>query len=175
MAWSLGRRVTAPRYPALTIAKWFIAWAEAEQEELSNLKLQKLLYYAQGYHLCERGAPLFSDQIQAWSHCPVVPQVYHQFKSSGNSSIELPPDDSFTWDEVDPVTSDLLSRVWNTYGGYSAGRLRNMTHEERSRPVAPRRRPDDRSAHAAPFWCHTTRSRAEPVSRPIPCCPRPRS
>ncbi len=131
MAWSLGRRVTAPRYPALTIAKWFIAWAEAEQEELSNLKLQKLLYYAQGYHLCERGAPLFSDQIQAWSHCPVVPQVYHQFKSSGNSSIELPPDDSFTWDEVDPVTSDLLSRVWNTYGGYSAGRLRNMTHEER--------------------------------------------
>jgi uncharacterized phage-associated protein len=131
VAQSWPRRVTAPPYPALTIAKWLIAWAEAEREELSNLKLQKLLYYAQGYHLCERAAPLFSDQIQAWSHGPVVPQVYHQFKNSGNSSIELPPDDPFTWDEVDPVTSDFLSRVWNTYGGYSAGRLRNMTHEER--------------------------------------------
>ncbi len=41
-------RATAQPYPALTIAKWFIAWAEAEDEELSNLKLQKLLYYAQG-------------------------------------------------------------------------------------------------------------------------------
>jgi len=131
VAQSWPRRVAAPPYPALTIAKWLIAWAEAQEEELSNLKLQKLLYYAQGYHLCERGAPLFSDQIQAWSHGPVVPQVYHQFKSSGNSSIELPPDDPFTWDEVDPVTADFLSRVWNTYGGYSAGRLRNMTHEER--------------------------------------------
>jgi len=131
VAWSWGRRITAPPYPALTIAKWFIAWAEAEREELSNLKLQKLLYYAQGHHLAQRRAPLFTEPIQAWSHGPVVPQVYHEFKSSGNSSIELPPDDSFTWNDVDPVTSDLLSRVWNTYGGYSAGRLRNMTHEER--------------------------------------------
>jgi uncharacterized phage-associated protein len=130
VAWSLGRGVTAPPYPALTIANWFIAWAEAEGEELSNLKLQKLLYYAQGHHLEQRRVPLFSDPIQAWSHGPVVPQVYHQFKSSGSSSIELSPSDPFTWDEVDPVTSEFLSKVWNTYGGFSAGRLRNMTHEE---------------------------------------------
>jgi len=44
---SVGPQQTPP-YPAKTVAKWFIAWAEAEGEELSNLKLQKLLYYAQG-------------------------------------------------------------------------------------------------------------------------------
>jgi hypothetical protein len=57
------RRQAAPPYAALTIARWFIAWAEAEGEELSNLKLQKLLYYAQGHHLAERHQPLFTEQI----------------------------------------------------------------------------------------------------------------
>jgi uncharacterized phage-associated protein len=117
-------------YSAITIAKWFIAWAEAEEEELSNMKLQKLLYYAQGHHLARYQAPLFGDQIQAWSHGPVVPPVYRAFKDSGRSSIQLPETDSFAWDQVDSSTTEFLSMVWNTYGGFSAGRLRNMTHEE---------------------------------------------
>jgi len=121
---------TAPPYAALTIAKWFIAWAEAEGEELSNLKLQKLLYYAQGHHLAERHQPLFTEQIQAWSHGPVVSEVYREYKSCGSSSIVLPDTDPFSWGEVDPDTAELLSKVWNTYGGFSAGHLRNMTHEE---------------------------------------------
>lgn len=121
---------TSP-YPALTIAKWFIAWAEAEEEELSNMKLQKLLYYAQGHHLARTHAPLFHEEIQAWSHGPVVPVVYRAFRQHGGSPIELQLDDPFSWDDVDKGTSQLLSKVWNTYGGYSAGRLRNMTHDEK--------------------------------------------
>jgi uncharacterized phage-associated protein len=119
-----------PPYPALTVGKWFIAWAEVEDEELSNLKLQKVLYYAQGHHLAERHAPVFTEQIQAWSHGPVVPAVYHEYKGFGRSHIELPDDDPFTWDDVDQLTAQLLGMVWNTYGGFSAGRLRNMTHAE---------------------------------------------
>jgi uncharacterized phage-associated protein len=119
-----------PPYPATTVAKWFIAWAEAEEEELSNLKLQKLLYYAQGHHLARYERPLFTDDVQAWSHGPVVPEVYHEYKRFGSAPIVLPDDDPFTWEEVDPGTTEFLSQVWNTYGGYSAGRLRNMTHEE---------------------------------------------
>ena len=86
-----------PPYPALTIAKWFIAWAEAEEEELSNLKLQKLLYYAQGHHLAERHAPVFTEPIQAWSHGPVVPPVYHEYKRFGRTTIELADNDPFVW------------------------------------------------------------------------------
>ncbi|HVB42482.1 MAG TPA: type II toxin-antitoxin system antitoxin SocA domain-containing protein [Streptosporangiaceae bacterium] len=120
----------APPYPAMTIARWFVAWAEAEEEELSNLKLQKLLYYAQGHYLARHGRPLFSEQMQAWSHGPVVPEVYQAFKGFGTGPLELPESDSFTWDDVDSATSEFLGMVWNTYGGYSAGRLRNMTHSE---------------------------------------------
>jgi uncharacterized phage-associated protein len=133
----------SPLYPALAIAKWFIAWAEAEREELSNLKLQKLLYYAQGHYLGERRQPLFPDEIQAWSHGPVVPPVYHAYKSFGSATIELPPDDPFTWDDIDRETSDFLGRVWNTYGRFSAGHLREMTHEES--PWRAHFRPDERS------------------------------
>ena len=120
----------APPYLALTVAKWFIAWAEAEEEELSNLKLQKLLYYAQGHHLARYRQPLFQDQIQAWSHGPVVPEVYRTFKGFGASPLELAEPDSFSWDDVDSDTARFLGEVWNTYGGYSAGHLRNMTHVE---------------------------------------------
>lgn len=120
----------APPYPALTIAKWFIAWADAEDEELSNMKLQKLLYYAQGHHLGEGRGPLFAEGLEAWAHGPVVPAVYHAYKGFGSETILLGDADPFTWEDVDPATAEFLGRVWNTYGGYSAGRLRAMTHEE---------------------------------------------
>jgi uncharacterized phage-associated protein len=114
----------------MAVAKWFTAWAEAEDEELSNMKLQKLLYYAQGHHLALHGTPLFREDIQAWSHGPVVPVVCRAFKEFGAAPVELPWTDSFSWNDVDEDTAQFLGKVWNTYGGYAAGRLRNMTHDE---------------------------------------------
>ncbi|RPA62155.1 DUF4065 domain-containing protein [Gordonia oryzae] len=116
-------------YRAIDIAKWFVAWADPE-DALTNMKLQKLLYYAQGHHLGSNGKPLFSDSLQAWSHGPVVPAVYHEFKRFGAAPIELDDSDDFTWDRIDDDTSFYLGQVWNTYGGFTAARLRNMTHEE---------------------------------------------
>jgi len=114
----------------MTIAKWFIAWAEDEQADLSNLKLQKLLYYAQGWMLRNTGRPLFRERIRAWSHGPVVPDVYHEFKAFGSGDLKLPADDDFEWSDVDDQATELLIRVWNTYGKFSAWGLRNMTHAE---------------------------------------------
>jgi uncharacterized phage-associated protein len=120
----------ADTYPAITIAKWFVDWADTDDADLSNLKLQKLLYYAQGHHLAVHGAPLFKEDIQAWSHGPVVPSVYHAFKGFGSGPVSLADDDPFGWDDVDSATSQFLAKVWNTYGGIAAWRLRNMTHAE---------------------------------------------
>lgn len=117
-------------YPVIDIAKWMIFWAEAEDADLSNLKLQKLLYYAQGHHLGAKGVPLFSEPIRAWSHGPVVQSVYNKFRDFGSADIRLPQDDPFEWDDIDPETTDFLIRIWNTYAGYGAWQLRNMTHRE---------------------------------------------
>lgn len=117
-------------YGAMTIANWFVAWAEAEEADLSNLKLQKLLYYAQGHHLANSGNPLFRDSIEAWSHGPVVPDVYHHWKYRGSADLRLPRNDPFRWEDVDERTDELLVKIWNTYGCYSAWKLRTMTHNE---------------------------------------------
>lgn len=119
-----------PPYPAITIAKWFVAWAKANDAELSNLKLQKLLYYSQGYHLARRGKPLFEDPIQAWSHGPVVEKVYHAFKKHGSGDLSLPKEDEFDWPDVDEDTTQFLIQIWDQLGCFAAWRLRDMTHSE---------------------------------------------
>lgn len=120
-------------YSAKTIAKWFLAWAGDDQDgdnDLTAMKLQKILYYAQGHTLAETGEPLFKEKIKAWSHGPVVPQVWHVYNQEGKSVLSPPPEADFSWDEVDEETAERLERVWNTYGGFSAAKLRNMTHAE---------------------------------------------
>ncbi|MDN6428433.1 MAG: DUF4065 domain-containing protein [Propionibacterium sp.] len=113
------------------IANWFLAWADANDAEISNLKMQKLLYYAQGHSLRESGSLLFQDQIQAWAHGPVVPSLYHRFKAYGKLPIDADAEvpDGFDWDDFQDA-QDLLMRVWNTYGSQEAWALRNKTHHE---------------------------------------------
>lgn len=75
---------------AIDVARYFLALADEEAGDLvSNLKLQKLLYYAQGFHLAMTGRPLFDEPIQAWMHGPVVPAVYHAFKVYGSGPIPV--------------------------------------------------------------------------------------
>jgi len=115
---------------ASSVADWFIAWAEHNDADVSNLKVQKLLYYAQGNYLAQTGTPLFKDRIEAWAHGPVVQSVYRRFREYQAAAID--PDcvpDSFNWDDYQDVAS-FLQTIWNTYGEYSAWKLRNMTHTE---------------------------------------------
>jgi uncharacterized phage-associated protein len=117
-------------YPAITIAKWFVAYADADEADISNLKIQKLLYYAQGHYLARFNVPLFTESIQAWSHGPVVPSVYHEFKSFGSQDVQLKEQDDFTFQDVNDATTILLLDVWEAYAKFSAWGLRNMTHSE---------------------------------------------
>lgn len=114
----------------MTIAKWFVSWAESNNADLSNLKLQKLLYYAQGYHLAIADTLLFREPIQAWSHGPVVREVYHEFKKFGSGDVALDDADPFDWPHVDSETTQFLIDIWDKFGGIAAWRLRNMTHAE---------------------------------------------
>lgn len=57
------------------IAKYFLALSNNEEsgELISNLKLQKLLHYAQGFYLALYDQPLFHEPIEAWAHGAVIP------------------------------------------------------------------------------------------------------
>lgn len=95
---------------------------------ISNLKLQKLLYYALGFHLALYGRRLFDDPLYAWQHGPVFPALYHEFKGYGKGAIPTP--DYFDPDSLSDEEKELLDEVYYVYGQFSAWKLRNMTHEE---------------------------------------------
>lgn len=118
-------------HTAREIASWFLAWGEQNEATMSNLKLQKLLYYAQGHYLGEHGVSLFDDDIEAWAHGPVVRSVYHELKQYANGAIDVDEavgEDS-SWDDFRDVEEHLMA-VWNSYGKYEAWALRNRTHRE---------------------------------------------
>jgi uncharacterized phage-associated protein len=116
-------------YDAKSIARYFLAKSdESAGDLLSNLKLQKLLYYAQGVGIATRQQPLFGDALEAWTHGPVVPGIYHAYKANGASGI--PPINNLDLEGYEPADRMILDDVYDYYGQFSAWRLRDMTHEE---------------------------------------------
>ena len=95
---------------------------------ISNLKLQKLMYYAQGFHLALFDAPLFDDTLEAWLHGPVVPSVYHAFKK--HEKAPIPCTDESACMRLESDEFDLVREVFDVFGRYSAWSLREMTHAE---------------------------------------------
>ena len=118
---------------ASEVAKWFlaqnrIAVYDEGAELISNLKLQKLLYYAQGCFLAVTGKPLFLDDLVAWMHGPVVECVYNEYVIYGSNGIVF--DDDFDSSNFSDEENNLLLEVYRVFGQYSAWKLRNMTHNE---------------------------------------------
>ena len=119
------------RAKAFDVAKYYIQLAQGEDEpdQLSHLRLQKLLYYAQGWHLALRKKSLFDEKIEAWAHGPVIPLVYPSFANDGS---DLIPTNHYDLDE-DALTDkecEFIQSVWNAYKPFSAIKLREMTHNE---------------------------------------------
>jgi uncharacterized phage-associated protein len=104
---------------------------------LSNLKLQKLLFFVHGQYLIELGEPLVDGEFEAWQHGPVHPLAYSAFRDFG------PADITSRAQRLDPVTRHLspleaasdpailmyVDRVVSTLGRLSASNLRALTHK----------------------------------------------
>lgn len=116
-------------HKALEVARYFLAKVDLHAgDNLSNLKLQKLLYYAQGFHLAMRGETLFEEKLFAWSHGPVVKAVYQRYKDYQWRAIDPPR--LFNFGGFAPETAEILEAVLQIYGQFSAKRLEDMAHEE---------------------------------------------
>ncbi|MBP1614523.1 MAG: putative phage-associated protein [Bacteroidetes bacterium] len=116
-------------YSVLDVANKILAYgAERDGGELiSNLKLQKLLYYMQGFYLAYFHESLFDEEIEAWQYGPVVPVVYEHYKDNGSAGIS-PSGQSLIFNL--PKEETLFNEVFRVYGDYSAIGLMNLTHSE---------------------------------------------
>lgn len=116
---------------AKDVAEFFVMKCIENEEEagISNSKLQKLLYYAKGFHQAIFDKALFPEKPYAWTHGPVIPDVYHEYKNYGAGSItHLQYDPSSKFDEEQ---LELLNEVWSVFGQFSAWKLRDMSHNEK--------------------------------------------
>lgn len=116
-------------HSALEIANKLLhrAWMDESSELLSNMKLQKLLYYQQGFHLAYFGTPLFDEDIVAWQYGPVVPIVYDTYKEFGRAGIE-PQGEPLSLDSE--KEENLFNEVFEVYNQFSAAGLVTQTHSE---------------------------------------------
>lgn len=110
--------------PVDRIAEGLINLSHDKQSPVSNLKLQKLVYYSQAWHLAMYGIALFDEEIEAWVHGPVVPRVFQRYRD-------------FRWGNLPrnggTVPQELrrhLEEVWDAYGASSAYELERLTHSE---------------------------------------------
>ena len=111
-------------------ANFFIyASNHLDEDFITNLKLNKLLYYAQGCHLSRTGNPLFNTEIEAWQYGPVVPEIYQKYKVCGKDAIHI-VDEEFNPEALDGEELETLLDVMRTYGRYTGSALVSMTHKK---------------------------------------------
>lgn len=115
------------------VVDFIIGQFSDEEGSLNLLKLQKLLYYVQAWHLALGRGPLFAGKFQAWVHGPVSRQVYDRFKDThslfatvGSRDIR----DGFDPAVMPPSARVHIDEVLEAYGEFSGVQLENMTHEE---------------------------------------------
>lgn len=114
----------------LKAAKYFIirAYEDGIDAHITNMKVQKLLYYAQCLHLAMYNEPLFAEEIQAWRYGPVCPIAYKFYSEFGAKQLPIPSKEFLL--ELPSDKKELLEEIWAYFGGYHAYRLSDMTHGE---------------------------------------------
>ncbi len=127
---------------SLAIANMFISIGNFDAHPPTHLKLQKLLYFAHGWHLALFDAPLVEEEFLAWKHGPVIPSVYMLFKSYGASPItregtipaitnaegkvtRVRPSLS---GKKDKLLYSLVRKIQDVYGKYNGKELSFYTH-----------------------------------------------
>lgn len=113
------------------VADYFILKADAEAgDPITHLKLQKLLYYAQAWHLAIGGEELVKDEFEAWVHGPVARAIYERFQGKSWQPLSI---NQLATDPAKELNDDMrgfLDEVWDIYGQFGAKRLEVLTHSE---------------------------------------------
>lgn len=112
------------------VANYFLAFANQVEELITNMKLQKLVYYAQAWYLANYGKPLFSADFEAWVHGPVIPDLYHEYKKFGYKPIIRDVSLKEISKKFGELESEFLDEVIEVYMPCGAYELERMTHLE---------------------------------------------
>jgi uncharacterized phage-associated protein len=114
---------------AYDVAKLFLKWARENGDTITNLKIQKLLYYAQAWYLVNYGRRLFDDDIEAWELGPVIRSIYRKWKQFNSSPIQYIPNGKET-NVFQKHQVDFLVEFYRIFSSLSSTTLVSMAHNE---------------------------------------------
>lgn len=133
-------------YRVLDVCRHVINYSNERDYGISNLKLQKVLYFIQAYFLIEKKdhTPCFEEKIEAWNFGPVVPKAYLEYKQYGNGDIPtiksyIVLDEDNIWNskivkfEDTAITVEdkaLIDKVVDKFADYTATDLVSLTHRQ---------------------------------------------
>lgn len=114
----------------LDVARYFIfkAYEDGREALMTNMKVQKLLYYTQSLYLALFEEPLFEDEIQAWRYGPVCPPAYRFYREFEEKQLPIPQKNELM--ALSEEVQNLLEEVWEYFGEHHAYFLSGQTHLE---------------------------------------------
>lgn len=134
-------------YDVLDVSRYVINYSNDMNYGISNLKLQKLLYFIQAFFLIKNNEPCFSEAIEAWDFGPVVPVAYQEFRVFGGADIPSVTSyivfernkntkflsfkkKQFNENVIESCDKALLREVIDKFSHYSATDLVKITHRQ---------------------------------------------
>lgn len=115
-------------YSALSVARHIIRKCDELGRTISNLKLQKILYFVQAEFLVDTNKPCFNEAIEAWSFGPVVPEVYRAYKVYGSANIPVRAASGV--DFISQEDQQIIDAMVERCAAYSASQLVEITHHQ---------------------------------------------
>lgn len=113
-------------YLALDIAKYIINKCINLRRPISNLQLQKIMYYVQVSYIKREGELLFPDRIEAWQYGPAIPSVYYEYINYSSSDIRDKQEEI----EITESIKHIIDPVIDSKSLLSAWELTNDTKND---------------------------------------------
>ena len=147
---------TSPKLTGIEVAPYVLS----KIGRMSHLKLQKLLYYIDAWHLAFFEEPLFSEPFEAWLHGPVLRSVWNEYKGTSILNDDILPQDGYDpgkfEEKMTPDQVEMISDVLAEYGDKNPYHLECLTHSEKPWLEARQGVPDG-EASSNPICKDTTR------------------
>lgn len=127
-------------YSSLQVANFIIAQADKSRRRLTQMQLQKLVYFCHGFFLAVSGQPLVEDPVEAWEYGTVFPKLREATKRYGRAPINQ----LIAWEDVGPLTAkerhpaladfsdddiSVMKSVWKAFGHFEAFKLSAISHD----------------------------------------------
>ncbi len=112
-------------YSAMAVANFIVNKCYVDKKPVSNLQLQKILYFTWVDYYKQTEHTLFWDNICAWPFGPVVPEVYYEYCAYGGRPINIRCES-----EISPEDEVVLNNIINQYVDVPVNVLVNRTHEK---------------------------------------------